>query len=184
MRVTRNRIGAALTLATVLVTGSGQLASAQTPPPPATPQVKPSPDPVNLDLLLTPEMLERIRKAIENPAVLTRDDRLRFYAQVVAPQPMFHARIERIIEEARKPGPVAGSVMSHSEFVSMVTPRELYSSAGISATELLQGALVNWAMHQGIKKIQEWRAAQEAEEIRAIRARIERELAALRGGGR
>ena len=73
--------------------------------------------------------------------------------------------------------------MTHNEFLGMVTPREMYSTAGIRPTEMLQSAIVNWLGHALIKK--GWKELSEARserEINEIRARIDRELAALRGG--
>ena len=81
-----------------------------------------------------------------------------------------------------KNGPVPRAGMTHQEFLNMVTPKELYSSAGITATEMLQFALTNWAAQEIIRKgLKELHAARTEAEIRAIRERINRELAALAG---
>jgi hypothetical protein len=73
--------------------------------------------------------------------------------------------------------------MRHAEYLNMVTPQELYGSGGIRAYELLQGAIVNWLGKALIRKaIDELRDARTEREVQEIRARIERELAALRGG--
>jgi hypothetical protein len=70
--------------------------------------------------------------------------------------------------------------MSHQEFVNMVTPKELHSSAGITATESLQFALTNWLGQSLIKKaLADIQQAQSEREVEAIRARITQELAAL-----
>jgi hypothetical protein len=138
---------------------------------------------------LTPEQLEQIRRAIQQPSVLgslsrtpSQEDLPTFRAETVAPQVDFHSRLEEFMKGDLRNGPVRNATMTHQEFLAMVTPRELYGSGGISPMELLQGALVNWAVHAGVKQIQEWRAAREAAQIAAIRERINRELAALRGG--
>jgi hypothetical protein len=79
--------------------------------------------------------------------------------------------------------------MTHDEFLAMVTPREMYGSAGIKPAEMLQFALVNWLGQAFVKKIvEDLQNAKNEREIREIRDRIDRELAALRarrsGGGR
>ena len=63
------------------------------------------------------------------------------------------------------------------------TPRELYSSGGIKATEVLTMALVNWAGKAVISRgLQAIGNAKSQREIDEIRVQIDRELAALRGG--
>jgi hypothetical protein len=63
----------------------------------------------------------------------------------------------------------------------MVTPRDLYSSAGIKPTEMLQMAVTNWLGQTLIKNaIEEMLKARTERERDEIRARIDRELAALR----
>jgi hypothetical protein len=77
-----------------------------------------------------------------------------------------------------------GNPMSHAEFLGLVTPRNMYGSGGIQAGEVLTMALVNYFGQKIIKKgLEEMREARDAREIAEIRARIDRELAALRGGG-
>ena len=72
--------------------------------------------------------------------------------------------------------------MTHQDFLNHVTPRDFYGSAGIKATELLQFSIVNWLGQSLAKKaIESFRNARDESELRAIRARIEQELAALRG---
>ena len=65
----------------------------------------------------------------------------------------------------------------------MVTPKEMYGSGGISAPEVLTMALVNYfgkkAIEKGLKEIGQTR---DQKKIAEIRARIDAELAALRGG--
>jgi hypothetical protein len=66
----------------------------------------------------------------------------------------------------------------------MVRPQLLYSSAGITAPELLHFAATNAAAQALIKKaMQDIHDARTQSEIEAIRARIDRELRALKGGG-
>ena len=77
--------------------------------------------------------------------------------------------------------------MTHQEFMAMVTPKELYSSGGIRASELLQWSAVNVLGFGLLKKaFNGIRDAKSETEIREIREQIDRELEALRlakGGG-
>jgi hypothetical protein len=59
----------------------------------------------------------------------------------------------------------------------------MYSSAGIRPTEVLQMSIVNWLGQAIIKRgLEAIRNAKDDREIAEIRARIDRELAALKGG--
>ena len=65
----------------------------------------------------------------------------------------------------------------------MVTPRDFYSSAGIKPTEMLQMAVTNWLGQTLIKQaIEDMLRARSERERDEIRARIDRELAALMAG--
>lgn len=127
-----------------------------------------------------PVDVEKIKTALERPNTLRLDgSQLRFYATVTAKAPTFE---DFVGDFDLRNGPVPRAGMTHQEFLSMVTPKELYSSAGITATEMLQFAITNWAAQQIIKKgLQEIRQARTEREIQAIRERINRELAALAG---
>jgi hypothetical protein len=59
----------------------------------------------------------------------------------------------------------------------------MYSSAGVDPLVLVQSALMNWFGHAMIKKgLKEISEAKSDREVSEIRARIDRELAALKGG--
>ena len=131
----------------------------------------------------TAESLQRIKRALAKPPTVRIDgQQLRFYAEVVAKMPSFADFITP--GEDLKNGPVKGAGMTHQEFVNMVTPQLVNSSAGITGLETLQFALTNWAAQSLIRKaMSEFREARSEAEVRAIRERIDKELAALRGGG-
>jgi hypothetical protein len=75
---------------------------------------------------------------------------------------------------------VPGAGMTHAEFMSMVTPKELYSAAGIKPTEALEMALTGWlAQTLARKAIDDIRKARSSKEIQDIRDRITKELAGL-----
>lgn len=154
----------------------------QTPPPATTTNPNPPGTPVEGALPATPAQLEKIKKAIAAPSVLSRsDERLRFYMEIIGKQPTFEKFL--FPDDDLINGPVSGAPMTHSEFLGMVTPRHMYGSAGITATDLLQFGVVNWATQSAIKKLKEMREARSFQQVQEIRARIDKELAALRGGG-
>jgi hypothetical protein len=74
-----------------------------------------------------------------------------------------------------------GNPMTHQEFINMVTPRELYGSGGITASEILQFSFTNWLGQMLLRRgMEELREAKTEKEAREIRERIDRELRALR----
>lgn len=132
---------------------------------------------------ITPSDLARIRRALDSePAVRMDDEQLRFYIQILAKQPSF---AEFVKGYDFKHGPTRrGNPMTHSEFLAMVTPKEMQSSVGITARETLEFALTNWLSQSLIKRaFEDLQKAKDEQEIREIRDRIERELAALRYAG-
>jgi hypothetical protein len=127
--------------------------------------------------------LERVKAQLNRAPVLKLDDnQLRFYVEVIGKQPSIADVIgsyDLINGPTRR-----GAPMTHQEFLNMVTPQEFYGSQGIKSYELLQFALTNWLGQQIIKKaIEDLRNAKSDREVAEIRARIDRELAALKGGG-
>jgi len=130
----------------------------------------------------TPD-LDRIKNALtREPRLKIDDGQMRIYVEIIGKWPRF----DQIVGDYDlKNGPTRrGAVMTHNEFLAMVTPKEMYSTAGIKPTEMLQFALVNALGQALIKKaLEEIRNARTEREIQTIRERIDRELAALRGGG-
>jgi len=151
-----------------------QLQSASTSEPKPSSSAAPVP---------TAENLQRIKTALSKPVIVRVDgQQLRFYAEVVAKLPTFANFIGP--DDDLRNGPVKGAGMTHQEFVNMVTPQLVNSSAGITAIESLQFALTNWAAQTLVRKaMSAFREAHSESEIRAIREQIDKELAALRGGG-
>jgi len=159
--------------AVAVIVSLASSASAQTAdPPPTLPAIQAPERPPNLD---------RIREAVSKPPeIKISDGQLRIYVEVIAKWPRFDQLVKGY---DLMNGPVArGNPMSHAEFLNMVTPRELHSSGGIKPTEILTMALVNWAGKAVITKgLEAISNAKSQREIDEIRARIDRELAALRG---
>ena len=161
-------------LAWVLIPG---LAFAQNAPPPNAPADPPALPPP------TPAQVERIQRALDQPSGLKLDERqLRFYLEIVQRLPTF-AEYARGYDFLNGPT-TGGNPMSHQEFLRMVTPKEMYSSAGITASEQVQFALTNYVGQALIRKaLEELKQARDQHQIQAIRDRIDRELDALTGVG-
>ena len=106
--------------------------------------------------------------------------RAKFYVLVSAHQEIKFSNFVGNFDLRNGPVPKAG--MTHAEFLNYVTPKELYSAAGIKPTEALQFALTN-AFGQFLvrKAIEEIKKASSARQIQDIRDRIAKELAALNG---
>lgn len=142
------------------------------PPAPAAPQAP----------LVPPRELSRIKRALsQTPFIVLDEEGLRFYVEIVAKRPTFaeYAKGYDFVN-----GPTRrGNPMTHQEYLKMVTPRDFYSSAGIKPTEMLQMAVTNWLGQTLIKQaIEDMLRARSERERDEIRARIDRELAALMAG--
>ena len=173
----RRVCAAVVTLALVVQIGApavvrAQQTQAQAQQTTAPPQAPPTPP-------NTPENLDRIKRLVNQPpAVKIEEGRLRFYVEVLARFPTF---AEYVKGEDLTKGPVKGGAMTHQEFLNLITPQELYSTAGIKPIEMLQFAIVNWLSHEiADKAITKLRSAYDERQLREIRERIERELAALK----
>jgi hypothetical protein len=153
------------------------------PAQPPAPSSSQSPPPAAAQPSAQSTDLERVKAQLNRPPALKLDDdQLRFYVEVVARQPSIADLIGSydLINGATR----GGAVMTHQEFLNMVTPREFYGSGGIKSYELLQFALTNWLGQQVIKRaLEDLRNARTEREVQEIRQRIDRELAALKGGG-
>lgn len=173
----------ALLLASLVVStpaaSLAQAAPAQTaaepqraPPSPAAPRVP------------VPQLeLDRIKRALtREPTLDMNEQQLRFYVEIVAKQPRF---AEYLKGYDLFNGPTRrGNPMSHQEFLSLVTPKELYGSAGIKPVELLQFALTNWVGQALIKRaLDDLGNAKTERQMQDIRDRIDAELRALTGVG-
>lgn len=133
-----------------------------------------------------PAQIEQVRRALGQPTILKLDDRqLRFYLEVVARQPRRFSSAEFFSGFDLMNGPTSGgNPMSHKEFLDLINPRELHSTAGITPAEMLQFAMTNWLSQNLLKKaLDDVRNARTEKEVQEIRERIDRELAALSGRG-
>jgi len=177
--------------------GQAVAAKAGSPPPsaPATETVVPRADqppaPASSTTSTTSEQpatrlpvnVDQIQRQLrQQPAVKLDDQQLRFYVLVLAKEPPKF--FDWIGNYDLKNGPTKGGApMTHQEFLSMVTPKELnelFGSTSSSSFAMLQAAVMNAAAQSLIKKgIEEIRHARDEHEVQAIRERIDRELAAL-----
>jgi len=181
MRIAAGPVSAALMA--VLLCGSQ--ARAQTPPqaPPSAPPAAAQPPDQAPSTALSADHLERIRQGLTRESTIKLENgQMMIYVEVIAKWPTF-AEIAKGYD--LKNGPTGyGNPMSHQDFLNMVTPREMYGSGGISAPEMLVMALENYFgqkyISKGLKEISETR---DQKKIEQIRARIDAELAALKGGG-
>lgn len=125
----------------------------------------------------------RIKAGLRRPQPIHFDDQnLRFYMLVKAPPVTFMSLVGHF-DLMKGPAPRAAA-MSGREFIDMTTPKEMYSAAGIKPTDMLQFALTNWAAQTLVRRAYEdIKAAKSQKEIDEIRARIDKELAALMGKG-
>ncbi len=157
---------------------AGAQATTAPPPPPPAQEQTPPPRP--------PEELDRIKAALSRPnTIILTEPQVKFYVEIRAKFPtvedMFRG-VDLVYGPTR-----GGAPMTHAEYLSMVTPREMVAtSGGIKPAEMLQFAVTNWVGQMLVRKaLEEIRNARDEREIQQIRERIDRELAALtgRGGG-
>jgi hypothetical protein len=171
MRARSGLIGVALLA--VLAAGAPAAAGQTQAPPPAPPPVPRT---------QTPQELERIREALKRPNTIIMDDnQVRSYLEIRAKYPTVEEMFRGVdlLSGPRQGGPA----FTHAEYLGMVTPRDMVaSSGGIKPMEMLQFAVTNWLGQMLVRKaLQEVHDAKSAGEIEKIRARIDKELAALTG---
>ena len=171
----------------LLLAGDAGLVSrawAQTSPPVVTPPSSiPNPQSSTSAATDLPVDLGRIREGLAQPIPAKRfdDGRLRFFAETQEKLPSFEALTFGF---DLFNGPVPGAGMTHQDFLTMVTPKYINSSGGIRAIETLEWGLVNYAAVWTVKRLyKELSEAKTAMRKREIQQQIDRELAALKGGG-
>ena len=183
----------------LLLLAGGQLRAAQTPnlsPPvqsPAVPadfssQQTPPPSPQPAKPATDPELpsdLARIRERVllQKTFTLLDRDAMRFYVSTVAPFPKF---TDIVGDFNLRTGGVPHSGMTHQEFVQSTRPKEMYSSAGFTVSDMVKLAFLSYTEGKAFELLRKGalalREAKTEAERKAIQARIERELAALKSG--
>jgi hypothetical protein len=169
----------------LLGNGGGQQTAAQTSAP-SQPQAQQTP-PAQQTQTPPPELpsdLNRIKEALSNPPKLNLVDKnpFRFYTDINRTTPTFSDMVGSF---DLFNGPVPHSGMTHQEFVQSTRPKDLFSSAGFTPGDVIRWGLLTYAEGKAVellkKGIAELNEARTEAERKQIRARIERELAALRG---
>lgn len=135
----------------------------------------------------TPELpgnLAKIKDGVLAPNALNLDDTqgLRFYVNTVAPFPKFTDIVGNF---NLRTGPVPYAGMTHNEFVQSTRPKDMYSSAGFTVTDVMKFALLSYTEGKAFELLRKGavalREAKTEAERKAIQARIDKELAALKG---
>ena len=128
--------------------------------------------------------LNKVKTAVNTPPTLNLVDKnpFRFYSETVRPTPKFS---DMVGDFDLFNGPVPHSGMTHQEFVQSTRPKDMYSSAGFTAGDVIRWGILTYAEKKGWevlrKGLRELNDAKTEAERKQIRLRIERELAALRG---
>ncbi len=170
-------------LASLLSTG----ALPQTPTP-AEPQAsRPASDPasstVNPDEL--PVSIEAIQRALNHkPAIKVAEQRQVFRVEVFGKKPTIEDILGKDYLKGPAPAAPGGSVMTHGEYLNMVTPEEFRGYAPYTNTERLQLAATSLVTAVAMQAVQsawkKYRAARQQDEREAARREVEQALEALR----
>jgi hypothetical protein len=162
-------------LVIVLVSGAAQSAVQQAP------RQQPAPDPqkktVQVDPAALPVDLERIQKALANTPRLQFDESQRpvFRVQVFGERPT----IDDILGPDWAKGVVPHGAMTHQEFLSLVTPKDVQGYAAFSneqaATVAATSFVLQWTLQKAIQKYNQTqderaRAAARQEVLDALKA--------------
>lgn len=175
-----------LPLLLLLVTGAvPQPAAAQTQassPPAQSPAAPAGPSTQTTTEL--PSNLAKIKEGVLSPNAINLNDKqaLRFYVNTVAPFPKF---TDIVGDFNLRSGPVPNAGMTHNEFVQSTRPKDMYSSAGFTVGDVMRFAALSYVEGKAFELMRKGaialREAKTEAERKAIQARIEKELAALRG---
>jgi hypothetical protein len=146
----------------------------------ASPQQIPTPPPA----VELPSDLGKIKEAVAAPSSLNLVDKnpFRFYVTTVAPSPKFS---EMLGDFDVFNGPVPYSGMTHRDFLELTRPTNLKAGGSFPPGDLLKWTLLTYVQRKGFELLadayKELKEAKTEAERKQIRARIEKELAALRG---
>lgn len=126
-----------------------------------------------------PVNLDRIQRALARPPALKLETkRSVFRVEVFGRKPT----IEDILGPDYLKGPVpGGSGMTHQEFLSMVTPKDVQGYAAFSNKQAVTVAATSFALQWALRQaIQKFRDAKHDREREAARKEVDEALAALR----
>lgn len=136
----------------------------------------PLPQPMNIDRL--PIDISKIQRALSRPPALKLEtSRTVFRVEIFGRNPT----IEDILGPDYLKGPVPGGVMTHQEFLNMVTPKDVQGYAAFDNKQALTIAATSfalkWALQRAVDKYQEARNERARE---AAKREVEEALADLR----
>jgi hypothetical protein len=160
--------------------------TAQPAAPPAAQTSKPAPDPaalINPDEL--PVSIDAIQRAINHqPAIKVTEQRSIFRVEVFGNKPTIEDILGKDYLKGPTPTSPGGSVMTHQEFLNMVTPEEFRGYAPYTNKEGLQLAATSLATAIAMQAVQsawkKYRTARQEAERDAARQEVEQALEALR----
>jgi len=160
----------ALLLLAALWGGPQQPAAAA--PQPAQPASAPASTPDDL-----PVSLDRIQRALSKPApIRLKEQNPVFRLEVFGKKPT----LEDILGEKFWIGPTPYGGMTHQEFMSMVTPKELQPYGGFTGGHLLAEIGLTYAEQWALKQaLHKFREAREEHEREAARKEVMEALEAL-----
>jgi len=170
----------------LLLLAGGQLFAAQTPtqsPPVQSPAV-PAGSPQTTPPIELPSDLARIKARVlsQKTFTLLDKDTMRIYVETIAPFPKF---LDIVGDFNLRAGGVPGAGMTHSEFVQSTRPKAMYSSVGVTVGEAATAMALNIVATKAFELLRKGalalRQAKTDADRKAIQARIDRELAALKG---
>ena len=151
-------------------------ALAQTPDPPPSGGSGTLEAPLNIDRL--PIDLDKIQRALSRPpAIKLETSRTVFRIEIFGRTPT----IEDILGPDYLKGPVPGGVMTHQEFLNMVTPKDVQGYAAFDNKQALTIAATSFALKWALQKaIDKYQSAKEDRAREAARREVEDALAELR----
>lgn len=131
-----------------------------------------------LDPYALPVDIERIQRRLSRPPAIRPDDtRPVFRVQVLGRSPT----IDEILGPNWRRGPAPASAMTHQEFLSLVTPKDVQGYAAFSNGQALTVAATSfalqWALRQAMRKLDDAKTARQKE---AAEREVDEALAALR----
>lgn len=153
---------------------------------PAAAQTPLAPPPAQTSATL-PTDLNKIKDAVKSTGSflsLLDKDPLRIYVDTKSTFPTFTDLVSGF-DLKNGPTPYAG--VTHQEIIEQSRPKKLYASPGVTLSEGLKAALLMYTQGKAFELLQagmrELRDARTEAERKVIMARMEKELAALKGGG-
>lgn len=152
------------------------LALAQPPQTPATEDGSSSAATMNIDRL--PIDINKIQRALSRPpAIKLETSRTVFRVEIFGRTPT----IEDILGRDYLRGPVPGGVMTHQEFLNMVTPKDVQGYAAFDNKQALTVAATSFALKWALQKaVDKYQSAQNERAREAAKREVEEALADLR----